>query len=383
MSWQQRLSQELQQQQEAGLWRTRLPVTPLSGGRIRAGGKEFLHFSSNDYLGLSHHPEILSAWQQGLSQWGAGAGASGHVTGHTPAHQRLEYTLAGWLGFPRAILFQSGFAANQALIFSLAQGQDRLLADKLMHASLIEAAHLSPATLRRFRHNSLSSLTQLLRTPCDGETLIVTEGVFSMDGDQAPLAGLRQQADRSGSWLVVDDAHGLGVCGHQGRGSCSQQQIRPDILVVTFGKAVGISGAAILCGAEMADSLQQKARHLIYSTAMPPAQAVAIETALSLVASGDGLRQKLQQNIASFRQLAAELPWPLAPSESAIQPLIIGDNQAAQQLAMALRQSGIWVNAIRPPTVPPGSARLRITLSAAHQPEQIRQLAEQLYAAAR
>ena len=204
-----------------------------------------------------------------------------------------------------------------------------------------------------------------------------------MDGDQAPLAGLRQQADRSGSWLVVDDAHGLGVCGHQGRGSCSQQQIRPDILVVTFGKAVGISGAAILCGAEMADSLQQKARHLIYSTAMPPAQAVAIETALSLLASGDGLRQKLQQNIASFRQLAAELPWPLAPSESAIQPLIIGDNQAAQQLAMALRPSGIRVNAIRPPTVPPGSARLRITLSAAHQPEQIRHLAEQLYAAAR
>ncbi len=382
MSWQQRLSQELQRQQEAGLWRTRLPVTPLAGGRIRAGETEFLHFSSNDYLGLSHHPEIISAWQQGLSQWGAGAGASGHITGHTPAHQQLEDTLAGWLGFPQAILFQSGFAANQALIFSLAQAPDRLLADKLMHASLIEAAHLSPATLRRFRHNSPDSLTQLLHAPCDGETLIITEGVFSMDGDQAPLAGLRQLADRSGSWLVVDDAHGFGVCGDQGRGSCSQQQIRPDILVVTFGKAAGISGAAVLCGTEMADYLRQKARHLIYSTAMPPAQAVAIDTALRLVAGGDGLRQKLQQNIACFRQRAADLPWALAPSESAIQPLIIGDNQAARQLAITLRRGGIWVNAIRPPTVPPGSARLRITLSAAHQPEQIRQLVEQLYAAA-
>ncbi|KFD18080.1 MULTISPECIES: 8-amino-7-oxononanoate synthase [Tatumella] len=383
MSWQQRLTQELQQQRNAGLWRTRLPVTPLAGGRVRAGETEFHHFSSNDYLGLSHHPEIISAWQQGLSRWGAGAGASGHVTGHTPVHQQLEETLAGWLGFPQALLFQSGFAANQALVFSLAQATDRLLADKLMHASFLEAAHLSPANLRRFRHNSLSSLTQLLRSSCDGESLIVTEGVFSMDGDQAPLAALRQLADRSGSWLVVDDAHGFGVCGPQGRGSCSQQQIRPDILVVTFGKAAGISGAAILCGPELADYLRQKARHLIYSTAMPPAQAVAIDTALRLVAGGDELREKLQQNIACFRQLAADLPWALAPSESAIQPLIIGDNQAAQQLAMTLRRGGVWVNAIRPPTVPAGSARLRITLSAAHQPEQIRQLAEQLYAAAR
>ena len=383
MSWQQRLSLALRDQQEAGLWRTRHPVVSLPGGKLRAGNSEFHHFSSNDYLGLSQHPAIITAWQQGLSQWGAGAGASGYVTGHTPAHQRLEETLAGWLGFSQALLFQSGFAANQALVFTLAQATDRLLTDKLMHASFLEAAYHSPATLRRFAHNSPESLDRLLRTSGGGECLIITEGVFSMDGDQAPLTPLRQLADRSGSLLVVDDAHGFGVCGPQGRGSCAQQQVWPDILVVTFGKALGISGAAILCGPEVADYLRQKAKHLIYSTAMPPAQADAIETALTLVAGSDGLREKLQQNIDYFRQQAGSLPWRLAPSASAIQPLIIGDNQAAERLAMRLRRSGLWVNAIRPPTVPAGLARLRITLSAAHQPAQIRQLTEALHAAAR
>ncbi len=380
MSWQQRIDAALDLQRSKGLWRQMQPVTPRAQGILWDQHRQYVHFSSNDYLGLNQHPQIIEAWQQGLNRWGAGAGASGHVTGYTPAHQQLEQLLADWLGYGDALLFSSGFAANQALIFALTGQHDRVLADKLMHASLLEAASLSPATLCRFQHNSPDSLQRLLARDCDGETLIVTEGIFSMDGDRAPLAKLRQLADQSASWLVVDDAHGIGVSGAEGRGSCHQQQVMADIQIVTFGKALGVAGAAIVCSKQIAEYLRQTARHLIYSTAMPPAQADAICAAITLVRQGDELRERLQQNIAFFRRQISGLGWDLLPSDSAIQPLIIGDNHAAVQLSAALRQRGFWINAIRPPTVPAGSARLRITLSAAHQKQQIEQLAEQLYA---
>ncbi len=380
MSWQQRIDSTLEAQREKGLWRQMQPVIPGPQAILSADGRQYCHFSSNDYLGLSRHPQIISAWQQGLNRWGAGAGASGHVTGYTPAHQRLEETLADWLGYGEALLFCSGFSANQALVFALAGKNDRLLADKLMHASLLEAASLSPATLCRYRHNSPDSLNRLLSRPCEGETLVFTEGVFSMDGDKAPLAELNRLAQQTDSWLVVDDAHGIGVCGNEGRGSCHQQQVMPDILVVTFGKAFGVAGAAILCSSSVADYLRQTARHLIYSTAMPPAQAEAIQAAVAVIRDADELRGQLQQNIAHFRRQVSGLRWPLLPSDTAIQPLIIGDNLSALALSSELRQRGYWINAIRPPTVPAGSARLRITLSAAHQPAQIEQLAEHLYA---
>ncbi|ARU93443.1 8-amino-7-oxononanoate synthase [Tatumella citrea] len=380
MSWQHRIEQALDVQRSKGLWRQMQPVTTGPQGLLSDQHRQYIHFSSNDYLGLSRHPKIIEAWQRGLNRWGAGAGASGHVTGYTPAHQQLEQLLADWLGYGDALLFSSGFAANQALIFALTGQHDRILADKLMHASLLEAAALSPATLCRFRHNSPESLDRLLVRACEGETLIVTEGIFSMDGDSSPLAELRRLADQSSGWLVVDDAHGIGVTGAEGRGSCHQQRIMADIQIVTFGKALGVAGAAILCSKQVADYLRQTARHLIYSTAMPPAQADAICCAIALVRQGDELRDQLQQNIAFFRHQVSGLGWDLLPSDSAIQPLIIGDNHAALQLSAALRQRGFWINAIRPPTVPAGSARLRITLSAAHQKEQIEQLAEQLYA---
>ncbi|MBZ6389322.1 MAG: 8-amino-7-oxononanoate synthase [Pantoea dispersa] len=380
--WSERIAQALTAQRAADGWRQRRRIEHNSVREITLDGQCYRHFSSNDYLGLSQHPAVMAAWQQGVREAGVGAGASGHVTGYSRHHAQLEQQLASWLGYPRALLFISGFAANQAVIHLLAQKSDRIIADKLAHASLLDAASHSPATLRRFAHNQPASLAKLLATRAEGGTLVVTEGVFSMDGDSAPLAELAAETRRAGGWLLVDDAHGIGVTGEQGRGSCWQQQVKPELLVVTFGKGFGVSGAALLCDDATADYVEQFSRHLIYSTAMPPAQCCALLAALQQIQQGDALRARLQQNIARFRAGAAQLPWQLMASDSAIQPLIVGENRAALALAQRLAQAGCWVSAIRPPTVPPGTARLRITLTAAHHPEDIDALLEALYDAA-
>ena len=383
MSWQQRIDRALDERRAAEAFRRRLPVTHGAGRWLEREGERWLNFSSNDYLGLSQHPAIIAAWQQGATRYGVGAGGSGHVSGYSEAHRALEEALADWLGYPRALLFISGYAANQAVLAALTAADDRILADKLSHASLLEAAAHSPAQLRRFVHNQPDALQNLLDKPCAGQTLVVTEGVFSMDGDSAPLAALQQKTVAAGGWLLVDDAHGIGVCGEGGRGSCWQQGVKPELLVVTFGKAFGLSGAAVLCQEPVAEYLLQYARHLIYSTAMPPAQACALQAALLRIQQGDDLRQQLQQRIAQFRRGAADLPLQLGVSETAIQPLLVGDNQQTLALAEQLRTEGLWVTAIRPPTVPPGSARLRITLSAAHQCDDIDRLLEVLYGVCR
>ncbi|MEB5970614.1 8-amino-7-oxononanoate synthase [Pantoea dispersa] len=380
--WSERIAQALSAQRAADGWRQRRRVEHNSVREITLDGQRYRHFSSNDYLGLSQHPAVIAAWQQGAHEAGAGAGASGHVTGYSRHHAQLEQQLATWLGYPRTLLFISGFAANQAVIHLLAQPSDRIIADKLAHASLLDAASHSPATLRRFAHNQPASLAKLLATRAEGGTLVVTEGVFSMDGDSAPLADIAAETRRAGGWLLVDDAHGIGVTGDQGRGSCWQQQVKPELLVVTFGKGFGVSGAALLCDDATADYVEQFSRHLIYSTAMPPAQCCALLAALQQIQQGDALRARLQQNIARFRAGAAQLPWQLMASDSAIQPLIVGENRAALALSQRLAQAGCWVSAIRPPTVPPGTARLRITLTAAHHPEDIDALLEALYDAA-
>ncbi|UKY35439.1 8-amino-7-oxononanoate synthase [Pantoea dispersa] len=380
--WSERIAQALTAQRAADGWRQRRRIEHNSVREITLDGQRYRHFSSNDYLGLSQHPAVMAAWQQGVREAGVGAGASGHVTGYSRHHAQLEQQLASWLGYPRALLFISGFAANQAVIHLLAQKSDRIIADKLAHASLLDAASHSPATLRRFAHNQPASLAKLLATRAEGGTLVVTEGVFSMDGDSAPLAELAAETRRAGGWLLVDDAHGIGVTGEQGRGSCWQQQVKPELLVVTFGKGFGVSGAALLCDDATADYVEQFSRHLIYSTAMPPAQCCALLAALQQIQQGDALRARLQQNIARFRAGAAQLPWQLMASDSAIQPLIVGENRAALALSQRLAQAGCWVSAIRPPTVPPGTARLRITLTAAHHSEDIDALLEALYDAA-
>ncbi|MDN0111668.1 8-amino-7-oxononanoate synthase [Yersinia mollaretii] len=381
MSWQSKIESGLQQRRDAAAYRTRQVNEGANGRGLQADGRHYLNFASNDYLGLSQDAAVIAAWQQGAQRYGVGSGGSGHVTGYSQPHAQLEQQLADWLGYPRALLFISGYAANQAVLAALMGADDRILADKLSHASLLEAAAHSPAQLRRFAHNQPDSLQKLLGRPCSGQTLVVTEGVFSMDGDCAPLAALQQHTTAAGGWLMVDDAHGIGVQGEGGRGSCALQGVKPELLVVTFGKAFGLSGAAVLCQEPVAEYLLQYARHLIYSTAMPPAQAIALQTALLRIQQADDLRQQLQQRIAQFRRGAADLPLSLGGSETAIQPLLVGDNAQTLALAEQLRAAGLWVTAIRPPTVPPGGARLRITLSAAHQPEDIDRLLEGLYGA--
>jgi len=368
MNWQQRIDAALSERRAADALRSRQTVTQGVGRWLSLGERRYCNFSSNDYLGLSQHPAVIRAWQLGAERYGVGSGGSGHVSGHTTAHQALEEALADWLGYPRALLFISGFAANQAVIAAMMGKTDRIVADKLSHASLLEAASHSPAQLRRFGHNDVDQLASLLRKPIDGVQLVVTEGVFSMDGDSAPLSAIADAAQQAQAWLMVDDAHGIGVVGEQGRGSCHRQKVKPEVLVVTFGKGFGVSGAAVLCSDAVADYLLQFARHLIYSTSMPPAQAVALGTALEVIHSDEGerRREKLAALIAHFRRGALE------------QGLTLTDARALR-LAENLRQRGHWVTAIRPPTVPPGTARLRLTLTAEHQPEDIDRLLEALH----
>lgn len=381
MSWQQRIDEALADRRQADALRTRQCVAQGAGRWLVRDGQRYRNFSSNDYLGLSQHPAVVRAWQQGADKYGVGSGGSGHVSGYTLAHQQLEAGLADWLGYPRALLFISGFAANQAVIAALGKKEDRIVADRLSHASLLEAASLSPAELRRFAHNDAPHLAALLAKPIGGEQLVVTEGVFSMDGDSAPLADIALATRQANGWLMVDDAHGIGVCGDEGRGSCHARQVAPDILIVTFGKGVGVSGAAVLCSESLADYLTQFARHLIYSTSMPPAQAAAISASLAVIRSEEGAqrRHKLNALIAQFRAGAQAQKLQVTSSDSAIQPLIVGENSRALHLAAQLRANGFWVTAIRPPTVPPGTARLRLTLTAAHEPEDITQLLEILH----
>ena len=381
MSWQQRIDEALADRRQADALRTRQCVAQGAGRWLVRDGQRYRNFSSNDYLGLSQHQAVVRAWQQGADKYGVGSGGSGHVSGYTLAHQQLEAGLADWLGYPRALLFISGFAANQAVIVALGKKEDRIVADRLSHASLLEASSLSPAELRRFAHNDATHLAALLAKPNGGEQLVVTEGVFSMDGDSAPLADIALATRQANGWLMVDDAHGIGVCGDEGRGSCHARQVTPDILIVTFGKGVGVSGAAVLCSESLADYLTQFARHLIYSTSMPPAQAVAISASVAVIRSEEGAqrRHKLNALIAQFRAGAQAQKLQVTASDSAIQPLIVGENSRALQLAAQLRANGFWVTAIRPPTVPPGTARLRLTLTAAHEPEDITQLLEILH----
>ncbi|OOE71645.1 8-amino-7-oxononanoate synthase [Salinivibrio kushneri] len=380
-----RYQDELTVRQQQGLWRQ-------SGDNAVA--ESWRNFAGNDYLGLAQDPRLVTKAQQHLERWGVGATASPVVSGFTAAHQSLCEQLCDWLGYPQAILFNSGFAANQALLFTLLGKDDALFQDKLNHASLIEAGVLSPATQRRFRHNDMAHLRQLLAKQTQpSASLIVSEGVFSMDGDVSPTESLATIANQSGALWALDDAHGIGVLGQEGEGSISRGA-RPDILIVTFGKALGVAGAAVLASPTIIDYLRQFARHYVYSTAMPPAQAALIEDAIRLARTEHWRRETLS---AHAEQLAQGLhdwlettsafeppagnrqPLPrLLATPSPIKPLIIGDLAALQQVNHALMKANIRVGAIRPPTVPANTARLRISLSAQHQKTDITALIEAL-----
>ena len=349
----------------------------LEGGNqvsTQCGETEFINFSSNDYLGLASDKALTSAWQAGLDIYGAGSGASPLVTGFSAAHASLESSLCEWLGFDRAVLFGSGFSANQALLFTLMHKDDLLLQDKLNHASLMEAGVLCQATMKRFKHNDVLHLSQLLSG--DQNALVVTEGVFSMDGDISPLKEIHHLT-RNNAWLMVDDAHGVGVLGEDGAGSCNAAGIHPEILVVTFGKAFGLSGAAILCSEEMGNYLTQFARHHVYSTAIPPAQAYAITHAVGMIQTQQWRREKLHELSQVYDELLQSVDGYVATS-TPIKPFILGKSQHALNVARQLKDKGFWMTAIRPPTVPEGSARLRITLTANHSIKDISALASAL-----
>lgn len=372
------LSAALSGREQAGLLRSRIATDGASGGRLKVGGGDYLNFSANDYLGLADHPAIKSAFQEGIDRYGAGAGASPLVTGYSRAHQQLEETLAEWLGLEEVLLFNCGFSANQAVLKALLGKEHLLWQDKLNHASLQEMGSQLPCKMKRFGHNDMAALERQLE-PNRG--LIVSEGVFSMDGDQGPWRELSQLAARSGNWLMIDDAHGLGVLGPQGRGTLAAQGVNPagvHIQMGTFGKALGVAGAFVGGSRELVAYLVNFARHYVYSTHMPAAQACAVSQSIALVRAADESRAQLGELITRFRQGAQALGWRLGDSNTPIQPLLVGESCAALQLAERLRECGVWTGAIRPPTVPVGTARLRITLSAAHREEDVDRLLDVL-----
>lgn len=363
---------------------------------VRVGGRLLRNFCSNDYLGLSHHPELIRAATECMSRFGFGAGAAHLVSGHSLEHHALEQELAAFVGRERALLFSSGYMANLGVIGALTDRHDTVLADRLNHASLLDAARLSGARLRRYAHGDMTHAAQMLEAPRaqpddsgphksngggGATTLIVTDGVFSMDGDLAPLPELVALAQRHDCALMVDDAHGLGVIGINGRGTLEQTGVAASavpILVGTLGKALGTFGAFVAGDADLIDYLIQRARTYIYTTALPPVVAAASRAALRLVEQESWRRERLQSLTQRFRTAVAALGVPLTTSTTPIQPLIVGEAAWALALSEALMNAGFWVAAIRPPTVPAGSARLRVTLSAAHREQDVDALAETL-----
>lgn len=381
MSWQQRIQQAVQQRKEDNLWRQRINVASPQGARIVLADQILLNFSSNDYLGLAQQSESLAT---AAKTWGMGSGASHLVCGHSQAHQQLEQTLALSVGYPRALLFANGYMANLAVLQTLLKRQDNLYQDKLNHASLLDGGLISGSKMRRYRHNDTEHLAYFLEQEQSAAnlannnlSLVATDAVFSMDGDQANLVGLSDICQHHEALLMVDDAHGFGVLGNEKvTGSIAHQGLSSDqvpIYMGTLGKGLGGYGAFVAGSEDLIEYLIQFARPYIYTTALPAALASAMQDNLAIIMSGE--RQKtLTSNIAYFRQQAEQLALNIMPSTTAIQPLMIADDAKAVAISQQLKQLGILVTAIRPPTVAKGSARLRITLTASHTEQDIDQL---------
>ena len=376
-----RLQQRLMQRAELGLKRTLVPCTPDAQDCVSRLGQRAIDFSSNDYLGLRSNSEIKAEFARAAALFGLGAGASHLLGGHHSEHVRLENALCDWTGRPAAALFSSGFQAALGAFGALAEPQDFVLADRLAHACLLDGARYAGATLRRFAHNDLASAARLMHTaPARGVRWLVTESVFSMDGDQAELSGLSELANRSGAALMLDEAHAIGVLGAQGGGLARAAGLDTQscpVLMLTFGKALGSAGAAILGSTQVIESIINFSRPWIYTTAMPPALAAATTKSVEIARGADHLRAQLAENIARFRAKAKAAGLVLGASETAIQPIFFG---AADVVAISdkLMQSGFYVPAVRPPTVPKGGARLRVSLRANHTGAQIDALVDAL-----
>jgi len=364
-------------------------VQPAGGARLLVDGQPMLAFCSNDYLGLAAHPALAEAAREATHRFGVGSGGSPLVSGHSAANAALEQELAAFVQLPRALYFYAGYATNTGIIPALVGEGDALFSDALNHACLIDGARLSRATIHRYPHADLAALEAALAASPARRKLVVSDAVFSMDGDLIDIPALLALCERFDALLLLDDAHGFGVLGPQGRGSLAQAGLsgvaasRRVLYMATLGKAAGVAGAFVAGDAALIEWLLQKTRTYIFATAAPPLLASALSKSLELIAAADDRRQQLGARIAQLRSGLAALPaavgWHLLPSDTAVQALVIGSNEAALAVMESLRAEGLWVPAIRPPTVPAGTARLRIALSSAHTADDVDQLLQALH----
>lgn len=376
-----RWSERLAERKAQHLYRHRRVSESPQGPEMLLDGASLLSFCSNDYLGLANDTRVSEALKRGVDRWGCGSGAAHLVNGHSGAHHALEEELADWLGRDRALLFSTGYMANLGVITGLLGKGDRLFQDKLNHASLIDGGLLGTAGMLRYRHSDMGSLQQQLDAHCGGTRMVVTDSVFSMDGDVARLGEMAEICSRENALLMVDDAHGLGVLGSEGRGSVDESglsQEKVPILMGTLGKAFGVAGAFVAGNESMIETLIQLARSYIYTTAMPPSLAEATRESLRIVRSEAWRREKLAALVYRFRDGADAIGLTQMPSYTPIQPILLGDAETAVGWSRQLEELGFLVTAIRPPTVPAGQARLRVTLSASHEEEQVDRLLDAL-----
>lgn len=377
------LHQALKQREAEGLLRQRRLLDSPQAEHIVADAKPYLSFCSNDYLGLANHPQLIATMQQAAGESGVGSGASGLVTGHHRYHDELEKQLAAFVNLPAALLFSTGYMANIGVLGALVGRGDAIFADKLNHACLNDGGYYSLAEFKRFAHNDVKALEKLLQASTARHKLIAVDAVFSMDGDIAPIPEYLALCEQYDAYLYIDDAHGFGVLGQHGAGSLSHFNIQsPRILMMaTLGKAAGVAGAFVAGEQVVIDYLIQTAKSYVYSTPAPPALSATLSASVKLIQQGDQLRAHLFAMIAQLTSTLKLKDWQLMPSQTCIQPLVIGDNFKAVALSKYLQERGILVPAIRPPTVPVNTARLRISISAAHQVEDISSLVDTLYEA--
>jgi len=374
-----RAAREHDERARQALLRRLRTVEAVDGASVTIAGRRLLNFASNDYLGLSQHAALREALIDASSRWGVGATAAPLLGGYRDEHVALQEAIARWIGRERALLFSDGWAANLGTIAALLDRDDVCVEDKLNHASLIDAARIAGAELKRFPHGDVDGARRQLVSRADAAAILATDGVFSMDGDVAPLRDLAALCREQRATLMIDDAHGLGVLGPDGAGSVAEAALTQDdapIVMATLGKALGVAGAFVAGSATLVDALIQDARTFIYATAMPPALAAAARAAVDVARFESWRRDRLVRLIAHFRSAAAANGLTLLPSRTPIQPLVIGTNEAALAVAAKLEEAGFYVPAIRPPTVPEGKARLRITLTALHAERDIERLVD-------
>ena len=375
------LEQALAERRLAGLYRSRKPLESPQGPEVTVDGRKYLAFCSNDYLGLASHPDVVASMRRASEEYGVGAGASHLVTGHSRLHHQLEEELAEFTGRDRVLLFSNGYMANLGVLSALLGKQDAVFQDRLNHASLLDAGLLSGARFQRFLHNDVRHLESRLQRTGARRKLVVTDGVFSMDGDIAPLSELAVRCRQHHAWLMVDDAHGFGFLGEKGGGVAEAFALTQDelpVLVGTLGKAFGTAGAFVAGSEALIETLIQFSRTYIYTTSMPPAVAAATRTSLALLQEQHWRREHLRDLISFFRSESKQLGLELMASSTPIQPVFAGDAKKAIEMSQSLADQGIMITAIRPPTVPKGTSRLRITFSAAHTRKHVERLLEAL-----